>query len=157
MPIPPLESDGFLPSGIYSATLAEVTAQFGGGSERRESQGRLLTAVVQAAKKYPQTKRVLVWGSFVTDTSEPGDLDYSLVVGVDFQVATLREEDRRFFVPFLARQYYGADTGFVLLSDWPIESYATRLDFICHRRAGQGTRGIIEISLRGEIPNDTAE
>lgn len=76
---------------------------------------------------------------------------------MDFRIAALQEEDRRFFVPFLARQHYGTDTGFVLMSDWPIESYSTRLDFICHHRGGQKSRGIIEISLRGEISYDSEE
>ena len=151
MLIPPLESDGFLPAGIHSASLAETVERFGTGSERREGLAKLLASLVQAASAYPHAKRVLVWGSFPSAKREPGDLDYSLVVGVDFRIAALQGNDRRFFIPFLARQHYGTDTGFVLVSDWPIESYSTRLDFICHRRGGQEVRGIIEISLHGEV------
>lgn len=44
MPIPKLDHDGFLPSGIHLASLAEVISQFGVGSEIREQQARLLTA-----------------------------------------------------------------------------------------------------------------
>ena len=157
MSIPALESDGFLPPGIHPASLAETVARFGSGSERREGLATLLTSLVQAASVYPDAKRVLIWGSFPSAKPDPSDLDYSLVVGVDFQVATLHEADRRFFVPFLARQHYGSDTGFVLMSDWPIESYTTRLDFVCHRRGGQEARGIIEISLYGEVSYDTGK
>ena len=88
---------GFLPRGINSATLSEVVERFGKGSTARAKQAELLGQVVAAVKSCSTIKRVLVWGSFVTDKPEPNDLDYSNVVSIDHRDALIAEPHRNFW------------------------------------------------------------
>jgi hypothetical protein len=148
MPLPEIDTNGNLPPGIHAATLKETQARFGVGSEPRQLQSHLLELVVEAALCYPTIKRVLVWGSFVTAKSQPNDLDYSLVVSVEHSQARIAGEHERFIVPFAARQYYGTDTGYLLIRDYPFELYIEQMDFIGNRN--RVSCGIVEISLRGE-------
>ena len=156
MALPAFQRDGCLPPGIHAATLAEVLDRFGTGSPARQEQGQLLAFVVQAAVKYETIKRVLVWGSFVTTKAEPGDLDYSLVTSGSHTLRALAETDRRFLDPAAARAYYGVDRGYLLVADYPIETYIERLDFVITSRL-RLRYGIVEISLRGEMSGDADE
>ena len=97
MPLPDLNSDGFLPPGIHAASLRETLTRYGDGSQARQRQGNLLRLIVEAAQSYPTIKRVLVWGSFVTAKPEPNDLDYSVVVGTAHEVVDVPLEHKRFF------------------------------------------------------------
>lgn len=45
--------------------------------------------------------------------------------------------------------YYGADKKYLVLRDYPLESYADDVDFLRLGRDGS-ERGIVEISVRGE-------
>ncbi len=122
--------------------------RFGIGSEKRQGLTTLLQEVVTAAGVYPTIKRVLVWGSFVTEKLEPNDLDYSLVISDEHRAVIVAEPHARFLVPIKARMHYGADSGFLVFSDYPLDYYAERLDFLCHKLSREV--GIIEICLRDE-------
>jgi hypothetical protein len=152
MSLPDFDKDGYLPPGIHAASLAEVVKRFGTGSEARSKQTELLRQVVEAAKAYATIKRVLIWGSFVTDKLEPADLDFSVVVSITHWQTKINDEHRRFFVPHEARLRYGVDRSFLILPDYPLEPYIESLDFLCHARARR-ERGIVEISIRGETIN----
>ena len=123
--IPDFDKRSLLPPGIYNATLDDCLARFAVGSDARQQQGELLRLAVEAASQYETIKRVLVWGSFVSDKPAPGDLDYSLVFSVLHDEANVREEHRRFLSVYGARLYYGVDRGYLLLTDYPVERYAT--------------------------------
>lgn len=153
MPLPDLGADGFLPPGIHAAAFAEVRTRFGVGSENRERQIELLRRIVEAAKSYPTIKRILIWGSFVTAKRTPNDLDYSVIVSVGHDLTQIDSEHRRFFLPIDAWQFYGADKGFLMIRDYPLEIYVERMDFLLQTRRGE-RRGIIEISVRGEAPEE---
>jgi len=156
MPLPDLDTDGLLPPGIHAASLSEVRARFGVGSPARERQVGLLEQAVEAAKRYPTIKRVLVWGSFASDKQEPNDLDYSVVVSVRHDFTMIASEHNRFFVPFEARLFYGVDKNYLIIPDYPLEQYVEKLDFVCHGRHRR-PRGIIEIQLRGEAGQEESE
>jgi len=149
MPLPDFELNGSLPPGIHCASLAEVLKRFGTGSDERERYAGLLVSVVEAAVFYANIKRVLLWGSYVTSKAIPNDLDYSVVVSVDFDSAFVRKQDERFLIPHVVRQMYGSDPGYLIIRDYPLENYVERLDFVCHRKLSPV--GIVEISLRGEV------
>lgn len=151
---PDLESDGYLPPGIHAASFHQVEECFGVGSEARERQAELLRLLIEAARSYPTIKRVLLWGSFVTDKPEPNDLDYSIVVSVGHPLTQVAPEHRRFFVPSDARRFYGADANYLVIYDYPLERYIERMDFLCHRRDKQPC-GIVEIHLHGEFTGET--
>jgi hypothetical protein len=148
MTLPDFDDYGVLPPGIVPATLQDTIERYGQSSDVRKRQADLLRHVVTLAVNYPTITRILVWGSFVTAKAEPNDLDYSIVVSVEHRRVEVAEAHRRFFVPALARQFYGTDTGYLLIRDFPVERYAEQIDFLCHNR--QGECGIIEISIWGE-------
>lgn len=150
MPLPDLDSEGYLPPGIHAAPLAEVLERFGRGSPERERAAALLRLIVEAAGAYTTIKRVLVWGSFATAAEAPNDLDYSIVVGTSHLVSEFEPEHRRFFLPSAARLAYGADVSYVAVHDYPIGLYADRMEFLCHGRDHR-ERGIVEIHIRGEV------
>ena len=148
MPIPQIQNDGFLPPGIHASSMTEVVVRFG-APEQRAKLALILQSVVAAASRYTSAKRVLVWGSYVTSKAEPADLDYSIIVSVDHSQTEVATTDRKYLIPFEARKHFGADTGFLIIRDYPLEYYIERLDFMCRRHDGKA-RGIVEISLRGE-------
>jgi hypothetical protein len=152
MEIPEFQADGNLPPGIHAASLADVEARFG-GTPVRERQLGLMREVVTAAAPYKSIKRVLVWGSFVTSKPEPRDLDYSVVVSSEHFRTSVAPEHRRFLAPIDARIYYGVDRNRLVITDFPVELYSEPVYFVCETREGT-QRGIIEISLRGEYPEE---
>jgi hypothetical protein len=81
--IPQLNSDGYLPAGIHSATLGEIEARFGQGSELRRVQMESLRWLVELAWR-AGVRRIVVNGSFVTDKLEPNDVDCVLLVEPGF-------------------------------------------------------------------------
>jgi len=151
--IPELQSEGYLPPGIHSASLSEVQARFGSSSAARQRQSELLGQIVEAAWGYPTIKRVLVWGSFVTAKVEPNDLDYSVIVSVAHDRERITPQHRRFFVPSYARRYYGVDKSYLVIKDYPLDVYVERVDVVCRNRSRRPC-GILEISIRGELAGD---
>jgi hypothetical protein len=154
MLLPELDKEGYLPPGLYGASLTEILQRFGVGSAQREQQAELLRLLVEAAKQYSSIKRGLVWGSFRTSKPEPNDLDCSLVVSTLHRQIPIAAEHQRFLVPAIARQHYGLDTGYLVIYDYPLEKYIEQVDFLCQTRRGR-PRGILEISLRGEKGENT--
>ena len=85
---------------------------------------------MSAALHYPSIKRILLWGSFISSKSEPNDLDYSLIVGADHKRAMIRREHEPVLVPKMARLLYGVDPNYVVIEDYPLESYLMKMEFI---------------------------
>lgn len=81
--IPAFNDNGYLPPGIYPATLAEVEDRFGSDSEIRRAQMQSVRWHVDLAHR-AGVKRIVLNGSFVTDTIEPNDVDCVLLVDDDF-------------------------------------------------------------------------
>jgi len=81
--IPPFDESGFLPTGIHPATLDEVAARFGRGSELRRAQMESVRWMVVFAVR-AGVQRIVLNGSFVTDIVEPNDVDCALLVGRGF-------------------------------------------------------------------------
>ena len=77
--IPPFDDSGFLPPGVYPATLAEIEARFGRQSELRRVQMESVRWMVDLAVR-AGVQRIVLNGSFVTDIMEPNDVDCVLLV-----------------------------------------------------------------------------
>lgn len=90
--IPPLDDTGFLPPGVHPATLAEIDARFGRGSEVRQAQMESVRWMVDLAVR-AGVQRIVLNGSFVTDIIEPNDVDCVLLVlpGRPKDIAAFRE------------------------------------------------------------------
>ena len=86
--IPEFDDRGYLPPGIHVATLEELGRRFGQESEIRRVEMESLTWLVDLARRAGAT-RLIVNGSFVTDSFEPNDVDCALLVDAEF----LRDPD----------------------------------------------------------------
>ena len=98
--IPPFDADGLLPPGVHPATLAEVEARFGAGSEIRRAQMQSITWLVDLANR-AGVARIVLNGSFVTNIIEPNDVDCVLLIGPGFPKDAAAERDLRDGLPFL--------------------------------------------------------
>lgn len=98
--IPPFDHDsGFLPPGVHPATLAEIETRFGRQSELRRAQMESVRWMVDLAIR-AGIRRIVLNGSFVTDTIEPNDVDCVLLVG-DSTVDAAAEDELLRGLPFL--------------------------------------------------------
>jgi len=98
--IPPFDQSGFLPPGIYPATLEEVQARFGRHSELRRVQMESVRWMVELAIR-AGVQRIVLNGSFVTDIMEPNDVDCVLLTGQGFPKDPAAETELRAGLPFL--------------------------------------------------------
>jgi hypothetical protein len=81
--IPKLNDVGYLPPGVHLASLDEIAARFGHESEVGQAQMDSVRWLVEIAKK-AGVQRLIINGSFVTDTFEPNDVDCALLLSADF-------------------------------------------------------------------------
>src|SRR5437667_10475675 len=98
--IPPYNDDGYLPPGIHPATVEEIAARFGIGSELREVQMESLRWLVDLGRR-AGASRIVVNGSFVTDKLEPNDIDCVLLIGSDFPKDAAAESELVAGLPFI--------------------------------------------------------
>jgi len=82
MPIPALNADGLLPSGIFDCSLADVHARFGNfqGSDIRQRHFVGLEKLVAAMQRSGLFEALLLDGSFVTVKPSPNDIDLVAVL-----------------------------------------------------------------------------
>src|SRR5438105_2539698 len=85
MPLPEFNEFGDLPEGNYPASLAEVTARFGSGTAQRMTVTDRLRRIHQLAVATGHLDRLVVFGSYVSDVSEPNDVDVILVLRNEFR------------------------------------------------------------------------
>ena len=142
--LPSFEPSGDLPEGIHVADWAEIEARFGSGSEDRARTYAKLRHLYELAARTGQLARLIVFGSFVSATLTPRDIDVLLVMAADFRVETAPRESRTLFSHADAEARYRASVFWVregMLSDemmrMLLETWQTKRD---------GTkRGIVEI------------
>lgn len=98
--IPPFDENGYLPPGIHPARLDEIAVRFGRESEVRRAQMESLRWLVDLAQR-AGVERLVVNGSFVTDTLEPNDVDCVLLIGAGFAHDQAAESELIAGLPFL--------------------------------------------------------
>lgn len=111
--IPQFNEHGYLPAGIHTASLGEVAGRFGLQSEIRRAQMQSLYWLVELAKK-AGVARLVLNGSFVTETLEPNDVDCVLLIGHGFPRDITAEAELLAGLPFLEIDMVNQD-GFDLL------------------------------------------
>jgi hypothetical protein len=97
MTLPPFDNQGDLPDGLYQASLAEVLARFGQGSEARQAATATLQRVHHLAAATGKLERFVIFGSYITAKPEPRDVDIVLVMKDDFSLAACDEPSRGLF------------------------------------------------------------
>lgn len=135
MTLPPFDDFGNLPSGIYSCSVEELVARFGGGSEEREAEISELLHFIEAAKA-AGVRRLMVNGSFVTGKLAPNDVDVVFLPGPDYPRQGPRLDGDELVWPFLQL--------IVAADDADFEAWATR-QFATDRR--KRPKGVVEVIL----------
>ena len=145
MTLPNLNEDGDLPVGVHRATLAELLARFGSGTEQRRNVGRCLRMIHKVADGTGSLDRMVVFGSFITNKPEPRDVDVVLIMKDDFQIDHCREHSRALFDHTTAESSFGASVFWIRPSLLILQSLD---DFIAgwQQKRGGGRRGIVEVT-----------
>jgi hypothetical protein len=108
VPLPQFNNFGDLPPGLHAGELGEVLHRFGVGSTRRALLAERLRRLRQLASSTGKVSQFLVFGSFVTEKSEPNDVDVFLLMDDSFDVKTLSGETRLLFDHGTAQSHFGA-------------------------------------------------
>ena len=113
MPLPPLNEHGDLPLGVHRATLQETIERFAKGAAKRQALALRLTRIHQLAMNTNQLARFVVFGSFITATSEPNDVDVFMIMEDSFDVSQLTGELRLLFDHTVAQDRFGGSVFWV--------------------------------------------
>jgi hypothetical protein len=105
--IPDFDEHGYLPPGLHRASLEELEERFGRGSEIRRVQMQSLVWLVELARR-AGIERLVLNGSFVTDVSEPNDVDCVMLMGPSFPRETAVASELWAGLPFVHMQLVSA-------------------------------------------------
>jgi hypothetical protein len=135
---------GDLPEGIHPATLSEVLQRFGAGSAARRAATGALQRIYDLAIATGKLERFVVFGSYVTDKMEPGDVDVVLMMKDDFSLSECDDDARAIFDHQRAQAEIGASIF------WAVPSAIIRSsldDFLLGwgTKRDQTSRGIVEV------------
>ena len=98
--IPEFEEYGYLPPGIHLATLDEIEARFGLESEIRRVQMESLRWLADLVHR-SGAERLVINGSFTTNTNEPNDLDCAVMISEGMRFDPEIDEEFELGLPFL--------------------------------------------------------
>lgn len=90
--LPPFRDDGYLPVGLYNATLESAVKRFGSESRRRRYLLFRLKRWVELARAVA-APRLFIDGSFVTSKQDPNDIDAVVLLPTDFRQLVFRGTD----------------------------------------------------------------
>ena len=108
MPLPSLDVNGDLPSGVQHASLQEILEGFAQSTPQRSVVGMRLARVYELAAATGHVKRFIVFGSFVTSKSEPNDIDVFLIMDNSFELSEVTGEGRLIFEHAAAQAHFGS-------------------------------------------------
>ncbi len=87
--LPEFNANGYLPKGVYKATLREIKQRFGSNASKRKELFKGLQSLIKLLRKHEKCiERFLLNGSFVTDKNSPKDFDCILIVKNDFDFSS---------------------------------------------------------------------
>src|ERR1044071_5108561 len=101
--IPDFLENGYLPPGIHAASLDEVKLRFGQSSEIRRAQFQSIEWLIPICRD-AGISRLVLNGSYVTDISEPNDVDCILLQGPAYNEYTTTAARLEEGLPFLSVQ-----------------------------------------------------
>lgn len=142
--LPAQDKNGDLPPGIHPATWAEVAGRFGARSDARVRALARLRHLHELAARTGKLKRFCIFGSFVSETADPRDVDVALVMAADFKLEESPRECRTIFSHAEAQARHGASVFWLregMLSDTLMREFLEAWQI---KRDGS-KRGIVEI------------
>lgn len=131
---------------MHRATFDEVQRRLGKGSLKREECSRRLLHVFDLARRTNHLHRFVIFGSYVTEKTDPKDVDVILVMDESFRLESCPIESRGLFDHAVAQRRYGASIFWVRP---PLLFEETLDNFIAYwqvKRDGS-QRGIVEVIL----------
>lgn len=143
--LPRLIDTGILPPGVHRCELPELVGRFGRGSAQRIEVTQRLQRVLSLARGTGFLRRAFVWGSYVTASPHPNDVDIMLVMGPDFLAESCNQETQDVFDCELAEEELGATVLWVR-EDVPGALLEAFLDQWQVGRDGT-IRGIVEVRV----------
>ena len=148
MPIPALNNDGFLPSGVFDCTLPELRERFGKfqGSDHRSRLFARLEELFQAMQRSGLFEALLVDGSFVTSKPAPNDVDLIAVLrlGHNFE-RDLPMSEYALVSRAILRRRYGFD---VVITEKDSQLCKTYIEFFSRVRDNPDvSKGMLRLSL----------
>lgn len=146
MMMSPFNAQGDLPPGVHQATLVEVVERFGQGAPERVRVTERLQRVIALAQETGKLEQVFIWGSYVTDKPDPGDIDLFLIMSPDFESNDYTSEMRLVFDSEAAERELGTTVFWMTSSAGAQTTVAFFLEQFQSRRDG-GRRGIVEVLL----------
>jgi hypothetical protein len=144
MPLPDFEETGDLPVGVYRVNLQQVLERFGGERGPRGRRSRSLVHVYDLARSTKHLQRVIIFGSYVTATEEPNDIDVVLVMDDAFRLSECPVEARGLFDHAVAQARYGASVFWIrpgLLINDSLDEFIGAWQ----RKRDGSKRGIVEV------------
>ena len=142
--LPPFNSAGDLPAGIHATDWTDIEQRFGKNSEGRVRAYARLRHLHELASRTGSLLRFIVFGSFVSTTLAPRDVDVVLVMVADFRLEDAPRESRTLFSHPDAEARYGASVFWVREGMLPAELMQDFLETWQTKRDGT-KRGIVEI------------
>lgn len=144
MPLPSLQSNGFLPVGLHLAEVGEIKERFGQHTPQRQYLFERVQTFLELAS-YVTAKRMFVNGSYVTSKEDPGDVD--IVIWLDDNFLRMLDADDekalRLEDIFLTRQPQEA---FAVFDE---QGWNDWLDFFSRVRYQEDVRkGLVEVKLQ---------
>jgi hypothetical protein len=144
MPLPDFNEDGDLPPAIHCAKMDEVILRFGKGGIARRKCTRNLRHIYELARATGRLERFIVFGSYVSNTPVPNNVDVILIMSDEFDPLTVPIESRGLFDHAVAQPRFGASifwlTPMITLGE-PIDVFISHWQW---KRDGS-LRGIVEI------------
>jgi len=142
--LPEFNQLGDLPEGVHAAALGEVVARFGAGTTQRVGVTARLQRIYELALSTGVLDRLVVFGSYVSETPEPNDVDVVLVMRDDFHLDRCPSAALALFDHNRAARELGASIFWVrpgMLLGESLEHFIARWQV---KRNGQ-RRGIVEV------------
>jgi hypothetical protein len=143
MPVPLFDTQGELPEGLHQATMDEVIARFGTGTPQRQLLASYLLRIYALVRATGKLERFIIFGSYVTATANPRDVDVFLVMGEAFHVDEVSGETRIIFSHVQAQSHLRASVFWATRS-----SSMTNIDALLigwQTKRDQTRRGIVEV------------
>lgn len=143
---PEFDSNGDLPVGIHTATLAEVIEHFGQSNFQRRIMTQRLARIYDLAQSTDQVARFIVYGSFITAKPFPNDVDIFMLMEDTFDLDQLNDEAAVVFDHMACQNYEGASVFWVRKiaaiggEQDAVEFWQTKRD--------DTKRGIVEVTSR---------
>ena len=138
-----ISNDEFI-AGWHQATIDEVIAQFGSGTEQRIIVTEHLKRIYQLAKATGHLQQLLIFGSYITAKPKPNDIDVVIIFDDNFDMAACSEDVKKLLNHQQAAIEFGASVFWIrpsllfletideFIAGWQVKRDGTR-------------RGIIEV------------